>query len=74
MSKIRIIGAFCTILSTSVFAHGGHTAIESHIWHYMFSPDHLLIVVLGVLAISGVIWRKGVANVVLRRCAKGHSQ
>lgn len=70
MNRILIIGTFCTILRTSVFAHGGHTAIESHVWHYMFSPDHLLIGVLAVLTIAGVIWRKSLVQTATRVCTQ----
>jgi len=74
MNKILFIGAFCTFLSTSLFAHGGHTEFENHIWHFMFSPGHLFIAAMGVLGVSGFVWRKSLACTVVRLCAQKDGQ
>lgn len=66
MNKILIAIAFCSFLSTSLFAHGGHTAIESNMWHYLFSPEHLLLGFGGLLIASIVVWHKRMIHGVVR--------
>ena len=74
MNKILIVIAFCALLSTSLFAHGGHTAIESNLWHYIFSPEHLLIGVVGLLIVSVVAWHKRILRSVVRVGAHKNKQ
>jgi hypothetical protein len=43
MKKINLVWVVMLVSGPAVFAHGGHTALESNIWHYISSPDHLLV-------------------------------
>ena len=58
MRQILIISALCTLLNTNMFAHGGHSAFESHIWHYLLSHGLLMPAVMGLLLVLVVVWYK----------------
>lgn len=74
MHKSLIIGTWCILLSTSAMAHGGHTAIESNLWHYLFSPEHLLLAVVGLIIVSMAVWYKKIVRGVVRISSRMNKQ
>ena len=58
MRQILIISALCTLLNTNMFAHGGHSALQSHIWHYLVSHGLFMPAVMGLLLVLLVVGYK----------------
>lgn len=66
MKKALLIVAGVLILVTSVLAHGGHTALESDLGHYLTSPDHLFFAVVFIVISIALAFRKKLARVFIR--------
>jgi hypothetical protein len=46
MKKALLIVAGILFFLTGAWAHGGHSAMESDLGHYLTSPDHLFLAIL----------------------------
>ncbi len=66
MKKALLIVAGILFLQAGALAHGGHTALESDLGHYLSSPDHLYFAVVFVVVTLALAFRKKLARVFLR--------
>ena len=62
MKKILSTGVIAITAAGSILAHGGHTMVESNLFHYLLAPDHLLAATFVIVA--------GVALYIKRRQLK----
>jgi hypothetical protein len=66
MKKALLIVAGILFFLTGAWAHGGHSALESDLGHYLTSPDHLFLAVVFVVITVALAFRKKLARVLVR--------
>lgn len=64
--KKSLVATILILSGIEAMAHPGHEVMDSHLLHYLLTPDHALIAVILVIATVAILTRKRVATVLRR--------